>query len=77
MADTGAVGTIGDLQSQGYTVNIDRVGSGPLDQCTVTNVRNPNTTTRTVRTAHGELDNIIVSKTIQVSLNCAGTTPPR
>jgi len=32
---------INDLQSQGYTVNIDRVGSGPMDKCVVTNVRNP------------------------------------
>jgi len=51
MVDRGAVGTIGDLQNQRYTVNIDRVGSGPLDQCTVTSVRNPNTATRAVRSA--------------------------
>jgi hypothetical protein len=32
---------ISDLQSQGYTVNIDRVGTAPMSECAVTNVRNP------------------------------------
>lgn len=75
MADTGAAGTIAQLQSQGYTVNIDRVGSGPLSACTVTDVRNPNTITRTIRgpqSGHGQLVTITVSKTVQVSLHCTG-----
>ena len=72
MADTGAVGTIADLQNQGYTVNLDRVGSAPLDQCKVTSVRNPNTVTRTDRTGRGDLETIVVSKTISVSLDCTG-----
>ena len=32
---------VSDLQSQGYTVNIDRSGSAPMSECVVTNVRNP------------------------------------
>jgi hypothetical protein len=40
-ADETAQETISRLQSQGYTVNIDRVGTAPLDQCVVTSVRNP------------------------------------
>jgi hypothetical protein len=32
---------ISDLQSKGYTVNIDRTGSAPMSECVVTNVRNP------------------------------------
>ena len=70
--------TISRLQSQGYTVNIDKVGSGPLDTCTVTSVRNPQTVTQLVpyigpgrgndRTA---LVPAIVSQTISVSLNCS------
>jgi hypothetical protein len=32
---------ISDLQSRGYTVNIDRSGSAPMSECVVTNVRNP------------------------------------
>ena len=63
--------TIAQLQSQGYTVNITRVGSGPLSACKVTNVRNPNTVTRTNRTGPGNsLQTIIVSKTIDLTLNC-------
>ena len=69
--------TIALLQSQGYTVKIDRVGSGPLSACKVTDVRNPQTFTRTTRTGtgaghDGDLVTIIVSKTISVSLDCTG-----
>ena len=35
--------TIGQLEAQGFDVNVDRVGSAPLDQCVVTSVRNPQT----------------------------------
>ena len=63
--------TIALLQSQGYSVKIDRVGSGPLSACTVTAVRNPQTFTRMNRTANHNVT-IIVSKTITVSLNCTG-----
>jgi hypothetical protein len=78
-AGTGdAVGTIKQLQDQGYTVNIDRVGTGPLDKCQVTDVRNPLTITRLNRengTTHGgDLVPIVVSKTIKVSLDCTGNS---
>jgi hypothetical protein len=76
MADTGAAGTIAQLQDQGYTVTITRLGSAPLDQCKVTDVRNPNTITRTTRTGtaagEGRLETIVVSKTIDVTLDCTG-----
>jgi hypothetical protein len=74
-ADQGALNTITYWQQQGYQVNIDRVGSGPLQSCVVTSVRNPNTETRLVRV--GGRDNrptflvpVIVSRTVQVSLFC-------
>ena len=78
-ADSDAQATIAQLESQGYTVNIDRVGSGPLNQCVVTSVRNPNTITQLVRVggkgpngnAPTTLIPVIVSRTIQVSLYCA------
>ena len=73
MADTGAAGTIADLQQRGYTVNIDRVGSGPLSACKVTSVRNPVTITRTDRSGPGDnVVTIVVSKTVSVSLDCTG-----
>jgi hypothetical protein len=74
-AATGAADTIAQLQARGYTVNIDRVGNGPLSACKVTDVRNPVTVTRTNRTGTGagnagELQTFVVSKTISVSLDC-------
>jgi hypothetical protein len=79
-AQTSAADTISQLESQGYTVNIDRVGSAPLDRCVVTSVRNPNTLTQTIRENdrtgpdgrnHSDLVTIVVSRTVQVSLYCA------
>jgi len=77
VADQSAQQVIQQWEDQGYQVNIDRVGSGPIQNCVVTSVRNPNTITRTVRTG-GRFDNtpstlvpIIVSRTVQISLYCA------
>jgi hypothetical protein len=41
--------TIGLLEADGYTVNIDRIGSAPLEDCVVVSVRNPQTVTKWVR----------------------------
>jgi hypothetical protein len=76
-ADTSAADTITHWQHQGYTVNIDRVGTAPLDECKVTSVRNPITITRLNRedrsAGHvGDLVPIVVSKTIKISLDCTG-----
>ena len=72
MADTGATDTIADLEKEGFTVQIDRVGSGALPACKVTNVRNPMTTTRTDRSAPGadRPQTITINKTVNVSLDC-------
>jgi len=75
-ADSDAQGTITHWEQQGYTVNIDRVGSGPLDKCVVTSVRNPNTVTQLIReNSRGPgpsfLVPVIISRTVQVSLYCA------
>jgi hypothetical protein len=67
------------LQNEGYQVNVDRVGSGPIDQCVVTGVRNPQTVTELVRVFDGKdkdgnIDwdwvEVVVSRSISVSLNC-------
>ncbi len=42
-AEEDAQATINRLQDEGYTVNIDRIGSAPMSECVVTNVRNPKT----------------------------------
>lgn len=75
-AESDAQSTITHWEQQGYTVNIDRVGSGPLDKCVVTSVRNPNTITQLVReNSRGPgpsfLVPVIISRTVQVSLYCA------
>lgn len=81
-----ALETIAALEAAGYTVNIDRVGSAPLEQCVVTSVRNPQTVTELARVEHrdgpfgfggddddhGRLVPVVVSRSISVSLNCAG-----
>jgi hypothetical protein len=68
-----AYSTIGLLEADGYNVIIDRVGSAPLQECFVTNVRNPQTQTRTFWVGKGkdrELVTVVVSRSITVSLNC-------
>lgn len=78
-ADKSAQETIEELQQQGYQVQIDKIGTGPLSTCVVTSVRNPMTTTRWVPyIAPGLGDQgtilmpVIASQTISVSLNCNG-----
>lgn len=73
-ASDSAVATIGQLQAEGFDVNIDRIGSAPLSECTVTSVRNPQEQTRTVR-VDGRRDrerfiDVVVDRTIMVSLDC-------
>ncbi len=79
IAPGNAYATIGQLESAGYDVNIDRVGSAPLDQCIVTSVRNPHDITRTIPVDRGrgkdgdrrrEFITVVVRRLITVSLNC-------
>jgi hypothetical protein len=68
-----AYATIGTLEDEGYDVIIDRVGSAPLNQCIVTSVRNPQEQTRTFfvdEGKHRRLVTVVVSRSINVSLNC-------
>jgi hypothetical protein len=68
---------IGRLQSEGYTVNIDRIGTAPLDQCVVTNVRNPQQVKQWVpyngpgRDGDRVLVQVVTSQSISVTLNCS------
>ncbi|MGV9800314.1 hypothetical protein ACWDTP_19930 [Mycobacterium sp. NPDC003449] len=75
-----AIEAIGRLQADGYQVNIDRVGSAPLDQCIVTSIRNPQNQTKLIRVErigkNGKKDfdliPVVVRRTITVSLDCSG-----
>lgn len=77
-ADQSAQETINDLQRQGYTVTIDKMGTGPTSKCVVTSVRNPQTVTQWVPYVGPGLGSrdgtflvpVVSSKTISVSLDC-------
>lgn len=77
-ADQSAQDTINELQRQGYTVTLDKMGTGPLSKCIVTSVRNPNTVTQWVPwvgpglgTRDGSfLVPVVTSQSISVSLDC-------
>ncbi len=78
LAEESAQDTINDLQRQGYTVTIDKIGTGPMSKCVVTSVRNPNTMTQWVPYVGPGLGNddgtflvpVVTSQTISVSLDC-------
>jgi hypothetical protein len=72
---------ISRLDAEGYNVNVDRVGSAPIQDCVVTSVRNPQTITQMIRVnngrdRHGDIDwdwvEVVVSRSISVSLDCSG-----
>jgi hypothetical protein len=79
-AGTSAQDTINQLQADGYAVTIDKVGSAPLSECTVTSVRNPQQTTQWVpwvgpgRGLNNSLLVPQVNRTISVSLDCTGSS---
>jgi hypothetical protein len=78
-ADTkeSAQDVINRLQSEGYTVNIDRIGTAPMSECVVTNVRNPKQVTQWVPyTGPGARNDHVlvldvVSQSVSVTLDCS------
>ena len=77
-AEQSAQDTINDLQKQGYSVQIDKIGTGPLSKCVVTSVRNPQTLTQWVPYVGPGLGDrgtflipVVTSQTIAVSLDCS------
>ena len=77
-ADGSAQDTINDLQRQGYAVQIDKLGTGPISKCVVISVRNPRPShswcpTSAPAWAAGmrhSLVPVVTSQTISVSLDC-------
>lgn len=69
-AEESAQETINRLQSEGYTVNIDRTGTLPMSQCVVTNVRNPNTIKQWVPyVGPGSDERVLVQQTVSQSIS--------
>lgn len=71
---------IEQLELAGYTVNVDRIGSAPIEDCVVTGVRNPQQVTEPVAVIdkdghhHSDIDviDVVVHQSISVSLDCSG-----
>lgn len=77
-AEQSAQDTISELQKQGYTVTVDKMGTAPLSKCVVTSVRTPHTVTQWVPYVGPGLGNVdgsflvpvVTSQSITVSLDC-------
>ncbi|MEI7517658.1 MAG: hypothetical protein WCJ98_04165 [Mycobacteriaceae bacterium] len=76
-ADESAQDTIARLQKDGYSVTVDKIGTGPISSCVVTSVRNPQTVTQWMPYVGPGLGNnstflvpVVTSQSISVSLNC-------
>ena len=76
-AEETAQQVISRLQSEGYTVNVDRIGTGPLNNCVVTNVRNPQQVKQWVpysgpgKDGERVLIQVVTSQSISVTLDCS------
>jgi hypothetical protein len=65
--------TINQLRSQGYQVVVNRVGTAPLDQCTVNAVRPGQMYSRTDSGAPGAGDDIVTmvtGRTVYIDVAC-------
>jgi len=62
--------TIGLLEAQGFDVKVNRIGSAPLDECVVTDVRNPREQKRLERRGDDFIE-VVFRRTITVSLDCS------
>jgi len=61
--------TINDLQAQGYTVIINRIGNAPLEDASVVAVRSGQNYSRTDHSAPGEdLSTTLINKTVYVDV---------
>jgi len=64
--DSDAIKALADLENQGYTIQINKVGTNPMSRCTVTSIDDYQTSTAT-----GPPDTLIhMTKTVTVSLDC-------
>jgi hypothetical protein len=70
-----AVVTIGQLEAQGFDVKINRIGSAPLKDCVVTDIRNPRERTEFVPVLGGGRDRgvvpVVVDRNITVTVDCS------
>ncbi|BBY31479.1 hypothetical protein [Mycolicibacterium sediminis] len=62
--------TIAQLEAQGFDVKVSRLGSAPLDECGVTDVRNAREQKRLQRIGDDVVE-VVVRRTIAVTLDCS------
>jgi hypothetical protein len=71
---TSAAATINQLKSQGLNVRVNRIGSGPMDQCSVANISRAVTQPPTIPVFNSDDVNVFTrfpQPTVTVTLNCA------
>ncbi|MCW2690661.1 MAG: hypothetical protein JWR37_5551 [Mycobacterium sp.] len=63
--------TVNTLESSGYTVVLNKIGTSPLDRCTVASIRPGETVTRRVHDGPTNVAvNEIVYQTVYLTANC-------
>jgi hypothetical protein len=65
--------TIATLEAQGFDVKVSKIGSGPLNQCVVTDIRNPRERTEFVPVL-GDRNGVVpvvVDRNITVTVKCS------
>ena len=62
--------TIANLEAQGFDVKINRIGSAPLNQCVVTDIRNARNRTELVRRGD-DLIEVVAERNITVTADCS------
>ncbi len=65
--------TIATLEAQGFDVKVNRIGSAPLDECVVTDIRNPRERTEFVPVLGRDngVVPVVVDRNITVTVNCS------
>jgi len=61
---------IAQLEAQGFDVKINRIGSAPLDECEVTDIRNPREQRR-LESFGDDVIEVVFKRTITVSVDCS------
>ena len=62
--------TIATLEAQGFDVKVTRIGSAPLNQCVVTDIRNARERTELVRRGD-DLIEVVAQRIITVTADCS------
>jgi hypothetical protein len=65
--------TIQNLEAQGFDVKVNRIGSAPLHQCVVTDIRNPRERTEFVPVLGRDngVVPVVVDRSVTVTVNCS------